>query len=99
LEGRARSAISSVVTPAFRRMRRFFAGTYLPHARTALAVTTLPDGKAYYEYLVHHFTTTSMSPTEVHSLGVERMAQIHAQMLAALEDAGFHGTLKDFLHY
>jgi len=99
LDAQARSAISSVVIPAFRRMQRFFAGTYLPHARTALAVTTLPDGKAYYEYLVHHFTTTSMSPTEVHSLGVERMALIHAQMLAALKDAGFHGTLKDFLHY
>ncbi|HEY2591708.1 MAG TPA: DUF885 domain-containing protein [Steroidobacteraceae bacterium] len=99
LEDRARAAVSSVVNPAFRRMQRFFAGTYLPHARTALAVTTLPDGKAYYEYLVHHFTTTSMSPTEVHSLGIERMAQIHAQMLAALKDAGFHGTLKEFLHY
>jgi len=99
LEARARSAISSVVLPAFRRMQRYFAGTYLPHARTALAVTTLPDGKAYYEYLVRHFTTTSMSPTEVHALGVARMALIHAQMLAALNDAGFHGTLKEFLHY
>ena len=99
LEARARSAISSVVLPAFRRMQRYFAGTYLPHARTALAVTTLPDGKAYYEYLVRHFTTTSMSPAEVHSLGVARMALIHAQMLAALNDAGFHGTLKEFLHY
>ncbi|HYK25564.1 MAG TPA: DUF885 domain-containing protein, partial [Steroidobacteraceae bacterium] len=99
LEARARSAISSVVLPAFRRMQRYFAGTYLPHARTALAVTTLPDGKAYYEYLVRHFTTTSMSPAEVHSLGVARMALIHGQMLAALNDAGFHGTLKEFLHY
>ena len=99
LEERARSAVSSVVIPAFKRMQRFFATTYVPHARTALAVTTLPDGKAYYEYLVHHFTTTSMSPAQVHARGVERMAQIHRQMLTALNDAGFHGSLKDFLHY
>jgi len=99
LEAEARSAVSSVVIPAYRRMQRFFTGTYLPNARTALAVTTLPDGKAYYEYLVHHFTTTSMSPAEVHALGVERMKQIHEQMLEVVKDAGFHGTLKDFLHY
>ncbi|MGH8219533.1 MAG: DUF885 domain-containing protein [Steroidobacteraceae bacterium] len=99
LQARARAAVSSVVIPAFRRMQRFFAATYLPHARAALAVTTLPDGKAYYAYLVHHFTTTSMSPAEVHALGVERMKQLHDQMLAAVKDAGFHGTLKEFLHY
>jgi uncharacterized protein (DUF885 family) len=99
LRARARSAVASVVVPAFRRMQQFFAATYLPNARTALAATALPDGKAYYEYLVRHFTTTSMSPAEVHALGVERMKQIHEQMLAAVNEAGFHGTLKEFLHY
>ncbi len=98
LEIRARAAISSVVIPAFRRMQRFFAATYLPHARSALAVTTLPDGRAYYAYLVRHFTTTSMTPEQIHALGEQRMASIHDQMLAAVKDAGFHGSLKDFLH-
>jgi len=99
LRRRARSAIATVVVPAFRRMQKFFARTYLPHARRALAVTTLPDGHAYYVYLVHHFTTTSMSPEQVHALGVKMMAQIHVQMLAAVRDAGFHGSLDEFLHY
>ena len=99
LRTRARTAISTVVIPAFRRMQKFFADTYLPHARTALAVTTLPDGHDYYAYLVRHFTTTSMTPAQVHALGLKLMAQIHAQMLAAVRDAGFHGSLADFLHY
>ncbi|MGH8259291.1 MAG: DUF885 domain-containing protein, partial [Steroidobacteraceae bacterium] len=99
LRSQAAVAIASVVLPAFRRMQRFFIRTYLPHARTALAVTTLPDGKAYYAYLVRHFTTTSMSPDQVHALGIAKMAQLHEQMLAAVKQAGFHGGLQDFLHY
>src|SRR5579883_1172719 len=99
LELQARAAISSVVIPAFRRMQRFFTDTYLPHARTALAVTTLPDGSAYYAWLVRHFTTTSLTPEQVHALGVRAMAELHAQMLDAVRQSGFHGDLKDFLRY
>jgi uncharacterized protein (DUF885 family) len=48
---------------------------------------------------VHHFTTTAMTPEQVHAVGVTKMAQIHAQMLRAMQDAGFHGSLQDFLHF
>ena len=99
LQGEAQAAIRAVVIPAFRRMQRFFAVTYLPNARSALAVTTLPDGRAYYAYLVRHFTTTSMTPEQVHTLGLKKMAEIHAQMLEVMQEAGFHGSFQDFLHY
>jgi uncharacterized protein (DUF885 family) len=99
LQTQAQAAIGSVVVPAFRRFQRFWTGTYLPNARTALAVTTLPDGRDYYDYLVQHFTTTSMTPEQVHALGVTQMAAIHRQMLQAMQDAGFHGSLQEFLHF
>lgn len=99
LRAQAQEAISSVVIPAFRRFQQFFAGTYLPHARAALAVTTLPEGREYYDYLVRHFTTTSMTPEQVHALGLKRIDEIHRQMLKAIQDAGFHGSFQDFLHF
>jgi uncharacterized protein (DUF885 family) len=99
LEAEARAAIIEVVIPAFRRMQRFFAATYLPHARTALAVTTLPEGHAYYAYLVRHFTTTSMTPEQVHALGLRRMGEIHRQMLEVIRQVGFHGSFQDFVHF
>jgi uncharacterized protein (DUF885 family) len=99
LQQQARTAISSVVIPAFRRMQRFFADTYLPNARTALAVTTLPDGREYYDYLVRHFTTTSMSAEQVHALGLQKMAAIHRQMLEVIQQTGFHGSFQAFLHF
>jgi len=99
LRAQAQAAIGSVVIPAFRRFQQFWAATYLPNARMALAVTTLPEGRAYYDYLVRHFTTTSMTPEQVHALGLRRIAEIRTQMLQAIHDAGFHGTLQDFLHF
>ena len=99
LRGAARAAIVADVLPAFRRMQRFFTQTYLPHARAALAVTSLPDGAAYYRYLVRHFTTTDLTPEQVHALGLERMRAIHEQMQQALAQAHFSGSLADFLKY
>jgi len=99
LQGEARAAVASVVIPAFGRLRRFFADTYGPHARSALAVTTLPDGKAYYAYLVRHFTTTDLTPEQVHARGLELMEQLRTQMRATMQAAHFAGDLPQFLHF
>lgn len=99
LQADAQTAISNVELPAYQRLQTFFNGTYLPHARTALAVTTLPDGKAYYAYLVRHFTTTDMTPEQVHELGLQKVAEIHKQMLDVIAQTHFKGSFADFLHY
>ena len=99
LQTQARDAISNVVLPAFQRLKTFFDGTYLPNARTALAVTTLPDGKDYYAYLVRHYTTTNMTPEQVHQLGLQKVAEIHQQMRAVIAKTGFKGSFQDFLKY
>lgn len=95
----AKAAITGTVIPAYQRLKSFFNDTYLPHARTALAVTTLPDGKAYYAYLVRHFTTTDMTPEQVHELGLQKMAEIHKQMLDVIAETHFKGSFADFLKY
>jgi len=99
LQAQAKSAISGVVLPAYQRLQTFFNGTYLPHARTALAVTTLPDGQAYYAYLVRHFTTTDETPQQVHEIGLKKVAEIHQQMLDVIAKTHFKGSFADFLHY
>ncbi len=99
MQAQAKAAISGVVLPAYQRLQTFFNGTYLPHARTALAVTTLPDGQAYYAYLVRHFTTTDETPQQVHDIGMQKVKEIHQQMLDMIAQTGFKGGFKAFLHY
>jgi uncharacterized protein (DUF885 family) len=95
----ARSVIEARVEPARRAFVTFLQEEYLPHARTALAVTTLPDGKAYYAWLVRRYTTTDMSPEQIHAVGLAEVARIRAEMDAVMREAGFHGDLKAFLAF
>ena len=97
LRADARQAIAGIVVPAFRRLQAYFDATYLPHCRTALAAAALPDGKAYYAYLVRHFTTTELTPNQVHALGVAKVAEIHQQMQDIIRQVGFKGDFADFL--
>ncbi len=97
LQADARQAIAGIVVPAFRRLQAYFDATYLPHCRTALAAAALPDGKAYYAYLVRHFTTTELTPNQVHALGLAKVAEIHQQMQDIIRQVGFKGDFADFL--
>ncbi len=99
LRKQAKAAIAQVVTPAYEKFLAFFKHDYLPHARTDIGVASLPDGKAYYAYLVRHYTTTDMRPAEVHQLGLKLVKQIHGEMEALFKKIGFKGSYKDFLHY
>lgn len=99
LQAEARKAIAEVIVPDFKHLLTFFNDTYVPHARNNIAASSLPDGKAYYAYLVRHFTTTDMTPEQVHQLGLRKVAEIHKQMLAVIRQVHFKGSFADFLHY
>jgi uncharacterized protein (DUF885 family) len=99
LRQQARDTIVSVVNPAYAKFLKFFEADYLPHARTDVGVSSLPDGRAYYAYLVRHYTTTDMTPAEVHALGLKLVAHIHRQMEALFKQIGFRGSYRDFIHF
>ncbi|MGH8232617.1 MAG: DUF885 domain-containing protein [Rhodanobacteraceae bacterium] len=99
LRKQAQAAITNVVNPVYGKFLAFFKNDYLPHARTDVGVSSLPDGNAYYAYLVRHYTTTDMTPAQVHALGLKLVTRIHGQMEALFKQIGFKGSYKDFLHY
>jgi uncharacterized protein (DUF885 family) len=45
-------AIEQRIVPAYRRLVTFLGGEYLDQTRSTVALSELPDGKAWYEYLV-----------------------------------------------
>jgi uncharacterized protein (DUF885 family) len=99
LKTAAKKAIATVIVPAYKKFQAFFNHVYLPAARTTIAASKLPNGKAYYAYLVHHYTTTKMTPKQIHRLGLKKVASIHAQMAKLFHKIGFKGSYKDFLHH
>ena len=99
LRAEASAAIARVVTPAYRRLERYFDHEYLPHCRKTIAAEALPDGKAYYAYQVRKYTTTDLTAAQIHRIGLERVAAIHAQMQRVFDRIGFKGSYRQFVHY
>ncbi|HET7267404.1 MAG TPA: DUF885 domain-containing protein, partial [Oleiagrimonas sp.] len=99
LQSRAKAAITDVVNPAYKQFLDFFKHDYLPQARDKAGVSNLDGGKAYYKYLVRHYTTTDMTPKQVHQLGLKLVKQIHARMQAVFDKIGFEGSYKAFVHH
>ncbi|MDE1887411.1 MAG: DUF885 domain-containing protein, partial [Gammaproteobacteria bacterium] len=99
LRAAAKTAIADVVVPAYRKLQQYYDNDYLPHCRKTIAAEALPNGKAYYAYQVRQYTTTDMTPEQIHQLGLKKVAEIHMQMEQIFKQVGFKGSYQDFLHY
>jgi uncharacterized protein (DUF885 family) len=57
---------------------------------------SLPDGGAYYADQLRYYTTTDLTPDQIHAFGLAEVARIHAEMEAIKAKIGFKGTLEQF---
>lgn len=99
LRGEAAKAIRDVVIPSYANLLKFVRTEYFPQARNELAAESLPDGKAYYQSKILEFTTTTLTPTEIHGIGIEEGRKIHAEMLDVMKQTGFAGDFPAFLQF
>ena len=60
-----------------------------PRAKPEAGVWARPDGKAYYDWALGAGTTTNMSADEVHQLGLDQLAELHAEMDPILRSLGY----------
>lgn len=90
LKVRAKAAINETVVPAYQDFLEFYVEEYAPNCRTGTpGVLATPGGGEYYAYRVKSFTTTDMTPDEVHNLGLSEVARIRAEMEEVAAEAGF----------
>jgi uncharacterized protein (DUF885 family) len=96
LQASGKEAIEKVVTPAYRRFEKFFRTEYLPHSRSTVGIWDTPDGDAFYRERGAFFTTTMLSPPEIHELGLKEVTRIRAQIDEVMKRTGFNGTFAEF---
>ena len=94
-----RAAIASAVIPAYADFQTFFQKEYVPGARQTIGASDLPNGRAYYEDLVKYYATYDITPEQVHAIGLEEVARIHAEMEKTIADAKFKGSFAQFLKF
>jgi len=60
-----------------------------PSASPDAGVWRLPDGVAYYGWLLREHTSTDLTAEEIHRLGLEQVARVEAELRAAFDDLGY----------
>ncbi|GBQ85776.1 DUF885 domain-containing protein [Asaia krungthepensis] len=85
------------IKPAERALAAFFEHDYLPASRDTLGASSLPEGRAYYSWLVRSETTTTLTPDQIFALGQSEIARIHGEMQRQMTAVGFKGDFKAFV--
>jgi uncharacterized protein (DUF885 family) len=84
-----RTLFGTQVLPAYKRLRVYIADEYLPKTRDTFGMGALPNGAAWYAHKVHDNTTRSMTPAQVHQIGLDEVARIQDGMRAVAKDLGY----------
>jgi len=85
---RARTIVTQEIVPALERQ--------LAELKTQRAAATgdagmwaRPNGDAYYRWALKASTTTTMTPDEVHELGLDELNRLHSEMDGLLRTVGY----------
>lgn len=89
--------LNDEVATAYDAFSAFLAGDYGARCGEAVGLGQYPGGAEVYAALVRMHTTMDLTPEQVHARGLERMAQVWAQMGEVLGEAGFDGDPKAFV--
>ena len=89
------AAIRDSLNPAYTKFTAFVRDEYAAKGRTEPGVWSLPDGAERYAFQVKESTTTSLTPEEIHQIGLAQVKEIEARMLGVANQLGYK-DLKSF---
>lgn len=99
LKTKARKVINNEIIPSYQKLHKFFMEEYLPSCRESVGISNLPNGKKNYEILANQFTTTDLTPKEIHELGLKEVSRIKKEMKEIIKELNFNGSFQDFLKF
>jgi uncharacterized protein (DUF885 family) len=99
LQQEARQAVEQQVVPAFTKFKQFFMSEYLPACYGQVGAWQLPHGGELYAQMIRHYTTTNMTPEEVHQTGLKEVVRINQEMDRVMQQTGFKGSRDEFFKF
>ncbi|MEQ9426129.1 MAG: DUF885 domain-containing protein [Cyclobacteriaceae bacterium] len=88
------AAIKENVYPAYQTLIDIYKKWNSSLATNDAGVWKLPNGDKFYEYQIKSHTTVSMTPEEIHQLGLSEVDRIKSQMWDILKQEGYTDTTK-----
>ena len=95
----AKQLIQKEINPAYEILNNFLKNQYLINSRESIGIKDIPDGKKYYEQLAKHYTTTDLTPDEIHDIGLREIQRIRAEMEEIIDSVNWDGDFESFLNY
>jgi uncharacterized protein (DUF885 family) len=96
---RAKQIYTNADGPAYRKLHEYLLSTYIPACRESIAASDLPNGAAAYAYRVRWYTTTNLTPTQIHEMGLSEVKRIRGEMDKVIASTGFKGSFKEFTEF
>jgi uncharacterized protein (DUF885 family) len=98
LTAMAEKALVSSVQPAYLETIAFLK-KQARRAKKDAGVWKFPNGNEFYRVMVERYTTTKMTPEQIHKLGLENVARLHREMNEVLKKLNYKGNLQSFFKY
>ena len=86
-----RQTIANKLNPALKRLATFIEKDYLPKTRTTAGWNALPQGAAWYAARAAAMTTTSLTPDQIHQIGLKEVARIQGEYGVTGPKMGYNG--------
>ena len=96
---RAGEIILNKIDPAYERLSVFLKQEYLPACYDQVGFWQTPDGKDYYSFEARRFTTTDLTPDEIHEIGLQEVARIRSEMDQIVKSVEWKGSFREFLDH
>ena len=93
----AAAAIESCILPSYRTFLELVEKEYLPACFDEVGCWQRPDGQTMYAELARRFTTTNLTPQEIHDIGLAEVKRIRSEMEAIQNEVRFQGSFQEFL--
>ena len=95
----AKASIVENVNTAYQKFYDFMVNEYIPNARKTIAAKDFPNGEAFYQNRVEHYTTLKLTADEIHNIGLEEVARIRSEMDAVIKSVNFKGSFAEFVQF
>ena len=95
----AKNLVQNKIIPAYEKLFNFLQDDYLPNSRDSIGIKDIPNGSDYYEFLAKYYTTTDLTPEEIHNIGLREIKRIRLEMEQIIEQVNWDGDFNSFLNY
>jgi uncharacterized protein (DUF885 family) len=96
----AKASVRKNAVNQYKKIKHFFEDEYFPDTRKGLGISTIPNGKEFYQNRINFFTTsTQYTADDIHQIGLNEVARIKTEMQHIINELGFKGNFAEFLEF